>query len=842
MKQCLNDGNLLQALKHCLNFLNELRTNQLTPKEYYELYMLVFDALETLSEYLLASHHSKSKRQDGSSTFLADLYELVQYSGNIVPRLYMMIAIGTTYMSTDGAPTKELMKDMVEMCRGVQHPIRGLFLRYYLSQRIKNLLPTGSEHDFNETVSFLVLNFNEMNKLWVRLQHQGHSSEREMRHRERKELRILVGLNLVRLSQILDEYTDNNKGSVSAVELYQDRIFPVITEQIIQCRDLLAQNYLVDVLIQIFPDEMHLSTLHSLLNDVFVNLHPLLRRSELVTSLVDRLITCTNEDLKLANLFETFWEFYLLLVKLDPDLPSEEHSQLLQAFIKLSLTFDPTNFDNLNQIFEYASEKLLKQNVAEEETLWVDLMTAPVQFFPLVVELLHLSFFHKLFEGLTTSLLKRQLSTEILNKLLGSKETSFLDTEEIDVVFKYLQILVTESGTDVNTAKDLGVTLAIKIGDDAMVSQSFLDVQEKLCKIIQLVDSSDNHRAVSNLLYLRKKYLNKNLKNVIYTYPSLVQRILMKLRRGLAEKFEEGDNKELVLTSNFKNVAMIIDELYQHHSDYNAELALKLNVNAATVADQMKQENIAYEFFTQAFTIYEESLSTGRTAGINAHDSMGGSIPYQLVVMLANKLATLRHFNKANYEALITKATMYGSRLLKKQDQCRLVYLCSHLWWWCEMLTEDSETTKEEGEEKEQKKEEKKDDAREEDSNEKEENDEPAEPKMILYRDAKRVLECLQKSLRIADSCMDPYLSVRLFVEVLNRCLEFHLYGNNLVDLRYINGLIELIRSNLENLADDGVDGNERQLYYSIRAYFDRTLHYIEEQQYLEAQFVGVAI
>jgi vacuolar protein sorting-associated protein 35 len=40
----------------------------------------------------------------------------------------------------------------------------------------------------------------EMNKLWVRLQHQGHSREREKRESERKELRLLVGFNLVRLS------------------------------------------------------------------------------------------------------------------------------------------------------------------------------------------------------------------------------------------------------------------------------------------------------------------------------------------------------------------------------------------------------------------------------------------------------------------------------------------------------------------------------------------------------------------------------------------------------------------------------------------------------------------
>lgn len=41
-----------------------------------------------------------------------------------------------------------------------------------------------------------------MNKLWVRLQHQGHSRDKTRREQERKELRLLVGSNLVRLSQL----------------------------------------------------------------------------------------------------------------------------------------------------------------------------------------------------------------------------------------------------------------------------------------------------------------------------------------------------------------------------------------------------------------------------------------------------------------------------------------------------------------------------------------------------------------------------------------------------------------------------------------------------------------
>ena len=53
-----------------------------------------------------------------------------------------------------------------------------------------------------DSIDFILLNFAEMNKLWVRMQHQGHSKYKEKRERERQELRILVGTNLVRLSQL----------------------------------------------------------------------------------------------------------------------------------------------------------------------------------------------------------------------------------------------------------------------------------------------------------------------------------------------------------------------------------------------------------------------------------------------------------------------------------------------------------------------------------------------------------------------------------------------------------------------------------------------------------------
>jgi len=89
-----------------------------------------------------------------------------------------MVAVGCLYIRSKEAKAKEILKDLVELCKGVQHPTRGLFLRSYLCQRSKGLLPdTGSAYegeggDIHDAVDFLLSNFIEMNKLWVRMQHQ----------------------------------------------------------------------------------------------------------------------------------------------------------------------------------------------------------------------------------------------------------------------------------------------------------------------------------------------------------------------------------------------------------------------------------------------------------------------------------------------------------------------------------------------------------------------------------------------------------------------------------------------------------------------------------------------
>ncbi|KAF3487423.1 hypothetical protein F2Q69_00052434 [Brassica cretica] len=135
-----DSNNLKDALKYSAQMLSELRTSKLSPHKYYDLYMRAFDELRKLEIFFM------EETRRGCSVI--ELYELVQHAGNILPRLYLLCTAGSVYIKTKEAPAKEILKDLVEMCRGIQHPLRGLFLRSYLAQISRDKLPDiGSEYE-----------------------------------------------------------------------------------------------------------------------------------------------------------------------------------------------------------------------------------------------------------------------------------------------------------------------------------------------------------------------------------------------------------------------------------------------------------------------------------------------------------------------------------------------------------------------------------------------------------------------------------------------------------------------------------------------------------------------
>ncbi|KAJ5950740.1 Vacuolar protein sorting-associated protein 35 [Penicillium vulpinum] len=846
MRKCLETpGKLMDALKCGSTLVSELRTPSLGPKQYYELYMAVFDALRHLSVYLKENH---------PVNHLADLYELVQYAGNIVPRLYLMITVGTVYMSVEDAPVKEIMKDMMEMSRGVQHPIRGLFLRYYLSGQARDYLPLGSgdgpEGNMQDSINFVLTNFVEMNKLWVRLQHQGPSRERERRIQERRELELLVGSNIVRLSQLVD------------LEGYKSGILQALLEQVVQCRDVLAQEYLLEVITKVFPDEFHLHTLDNLLSAIS-RLNPHVDLKKIVIGLMDRLSSYaareadsavepevrkqneeeavtkllqkleleketkaekskdastddtpkeddtskengidnskteapkespepsepSTEEKQVENgdtakpgipaeikLYDIFYDQVVNLIRTRA-LPIQDTMALLVSLVNLALNTYPDRLEYVDQVLDFATQK------TSEYTDHADLHSAPTQ-----QHLLHLlnaplksyiSIFTALalphYLPLLTSQsypTRRAVAGEILRSLLKNK-ILVSTTENLDRVLQAAKVLIKEGMQQ--SAGYPGSQSQRRGGE----TDETVEEQGWLARLVHLIQASDNDIQLKLLQATRKALADGN-ERIRYTTPAIIT-ASVRLARKLKSREHYDDNWQSQSSALYRFMHQSINNLYQRVNPGCADLALRLFVMCGEVADQTGFEEVSYEFFAQAFTIYEDAISDSRAQ-------------FQAVCIISGALHGSRGFSKENYDTLITKAALHGSKLLKKPDQCRAVYLASHLWWVVENPQRGEEDPKD------------------------------------LYRDGKRVLECLQRALRVADACMDTAVSVELFVEILNRYVYYFDQQNETVTTKYLNGLIELIHSNLQTNEDEpnaNLDGPKR--------HFQRTLEYIRSREY----------
>ena len=69
MKRAADADNLKLTIDHAIEMLRELRTNVLTPKNYYELYMKIMDEMRELEEYF------SSLQRAGRS--MVEIYEQV---------------------------------------------------------------------------------------------------------------------------------------------------------------------------------------------------------------------------------------------------------------------------------------------------------------------------------------------------------------------------------------------------------------------------------------------------------------------------------------------------------------------------------------------------------------------------------------------------------------------------------------------------------------------------------------------------------------------------------------------------------------------------------------------
>jgi len=902
---------------------------KLTPKNYYELYMRALEDMPSFEDYLLgmASAQQQELPQQQPmygqpapppppakqpSYSVRELYDCVQYCPRVLSRLYLQISAGSALIRSGQVGPKWILNDLIQCVKCEQNPIRGLFLRNYLLTVLRDKLPdtpeqdkkTGEEEEsataktaedemmepgnVKDSYEFVMENFMEMNKLWVRLQHlpgDGNTKEvKKRRERERNDLRILVGTNLVRISQL--------EGVTS--KIYGENILPRVLDHVVVVGDPLSQAYLMDCLVQVFPDEYHIETLPILLN-VCPRLRDKVNIRTILQGLMDRLANyLADEELldesdtnqvKLTLARDSFGMFEECVQKVynarGPKLTSKEVIRLQTALLQFSLKCYPGNMDQIarcvgacvlalqqaNASFEFSDatvatvpKALDDVSVAELEKL----LSIPVESFALrVLELDH----YVELVGFLPWANRRAVAKSMLEAVdkAGAPPKS---TKQIQQLFSVIEPLTRSENATISpapvqqTPTEHATALMSGLGVSApttpVVTLAFGDLSnegpmtpevDKECalvsKLVQLLEH-ENTDVVYEMLSIAREQIRRGssprgsrvLVSVVFAALKLVHRIHAgELRAAVEEETKaepktdtnateaeaeaedtpnaqdetekadpdeetgKGDdaedprangeaNNEESDAIDPKEEKKAEDETQKIPSDQittaadgakppeatpkkitarqvfifiqetvgligvaNSEGAVKMTLEVALTADSLANGEgvaqfspIVYEMLSQSFSMYEDRVSEPKAQ-------------QRCVTAMIGALLTCRSLSESDYETLITKTAQFSAKLTNKADQCQMVAECSHLFYPVE----------------------------------------GASP----YSNPQRALECLQRSLKLADAATSSNTSnMYLFVDLMELYMYFLEKKNPVVTAAYVGGLAALIKEYLRNATD----------------------------------------
>ena len=230
-----------------------------------------------------------------------------------------------------------------------------------------------------------------------------------------------------------------------------------------------------------------------------------------------------------------------------------------------------------------------------------------------------------------------------------------------------------------------------------------------------------------------------------------------------------------------RTILVLVQETIDLIAKHDPEKGLKLYVEASAYADRNATTKpldndgtdmaaVSYELLRLAMTLYEDRI-------------IDVKCQCRCITSFSGTILALKSVSKENYESLITRTAQFSAKIALKPEQCQLVALCAHLFY-------------------------------------------PADNGgQSKYSNPQRALECLQRSLKLADACTSANpVCVTLFVDLLEHYLYFFEKKNPLITCAYITGLIALIN---EHLNSTNAIGNDKE----AKAHFVEVIRYIKKKK-----------
>ena len=798
INSAIEKNNLRQCLKEAYTMLCELRTNELSPKNYYGLYMSVVDVMLTLKNYMI-EEISRGRR-------LIDLYDDVQQAQNVIPRLYLMITAGSIYIERVPRSTRIIIYDMLGLVKAVQNPIKGLFLRNYLLKMLKDKLPDKDNvylregASFEDSIKFIIENMEEMNRLWIRLSGGVHGPEKVKRDKEREELKVLIGESMTKLSSL-----ENLN-----LEIYEEIVLPKLLNIILNSKDQLSQQYLMECIIHAFPDSYNVKCIESLL-EATSNLEEGVDIGIIFVSLMQKLGNYfgrfnksdenENENGNDKQIFETAQNIYPALLKnfkgyMNQNLNNKEINtvedlnkifNLISSFIKFSIQCAPKEqkFASINNIFALTLElaNRYKNNMTEDNlnkisALLIEPLTNGMNIF-------RMNDFIPLMNFLNIKSRKnigiKLIETLINNANEGKTNLEKLDSlDSLDKILKYIKPLLTNS-------KD-------SIQEEDYVYEA---EQSVVCKLIYIIRTNNIEIIYKILNDLKNIFSHGGPNRRKYTMPPLALRIIKfchditlcyenklglipekkKKNKFVKEIIESLDISKIendeIFYKLISNIYKLLKEALDIISQEQPELGFKLYLNAASQANSIncnkeKFQKLCINFIKTAMSIYDE----GR------YDL---THKYEMLIQISSLLLTINIKNE-DVEEIINQLIKNSDNMKQREEQCKSMLILSQIYF-------------------------------------------------SIFKDSKKVIECLNKARRYADFAMTNPPNLILFVEYLNKILYFIEQDIKIVEIKQeeINDLIELIKGHIRTIKS--ITSDDISYLNDIEIYFNNTLKSIENKK-----------
>ena len=773
--QAIDRNNCRATLRETAHMLLELKSSLLTPSSYYQLYSVILD------EMLNVLNFFKEEARRGRR--MRKLYDIVQQASNIIPRLYLMIAVGSVVIENDPKQCKEILSDLLGMIKGVQSPTRGLFTRHFFMKLIKDKLPDkGNEYEtencnVEDSVNFILQNLEEMTRLWIRLSANTVGDEKILRDKERLDLKILIGENINRLSSL----------EGLSLELYQSKILPKLTEILLENRDSISQQYIMECIIQAFPDDYNIQCMEDILKTA-TQLDENVDVKTLFIILMEKLARYVAENgADAQNLVEAAEKIFeplkgsidkLVLQSINQPGGIQEPNKFLElelALMKFTIKCCPSNerLNTVNQILEKTKFILNAYNrklTQDGENILKNLLVAPLES---ELSIFDFNYFPEIMVFLNFSS-RTSLALRIIESL--SHKEKLDSREKVQILLGYIRTLL-EDSTD---------TIEVD-------AYQFEYEQNIVAKMLFVIKANDPFKLQEILDTLVPIFAKGGTRRIKYTLPTLVNaylRLTLQVDETHYNKLnpnEEGTgiHKEFIkylimdklsdsdaVSEFITNVHHKVDEIIKVVNTAYPDLGIKLYLSSAGNINQMK---VNPEKFIDLYKYYmNNAIQMFKEIKNDQRDK---------VTLLANMIGNLVRFKLGstdNIEPIADELKTLSLNLIKRADQCHAMLNCTELYF--------------------------------------------------TLNNGKKAKECINKAKRFADFSMTNPENLPLFIIIINKYIYFieATEGDNyFFEKDDVDDTIEVVKNHVSTIRNE----NTNQAFLpEVEKYFKDTLDIITKR------------